>query len=440
MSICIVCSASAEVSVSEKSGQTSDINTLAKAVGDNGPEWGVEIGLRYARTPFVGRTNSVKDVIPMFYYEGKRFFIRGTEGGAHLWNNDKFGADLLIRYRFFDYPAEFNDILNHNTFDVGLRGYLELSENSRLAVEILIDFYGRVQGVARLQSEVAYNRWRLYPLLEIRGKSSSFNSRYYGLGIEDVDAGIDVRGALKSRLHVWKNLHLEGSIEARRLDSSTRDSSMVVEPMEYMAYIGVGLFEDPGMVSISTLKAKPYIRLSQGRGNDSSLAQIFRGDINKDKADVNMTSIFYGHPLSDTLFGLPIELYLTPGIVHHYSSEAQGAATEFVLGFKIYYTVPLPWRVRLGAAEGVSYIDSFSYYEENSLITDNQKTSRFLNYVDLSLDLNLGDVFRSETIENLWFGYGIHHRSGIGGNSSTFGNVSGGSNFNTLYLQWAVNF
>lgn len=153
-----------------------------------------------------------------------------------------------------------------------------------------------------------------------------------------------------------------------------------------------------------------------------------------------MTSIFYGHPLSDTLFGLPIELYLSPGIVHHYSSDAQGAATEFVLGFKSYYTIPILWRIRLGAAEGISYIDSFSYYEENSIITDNQKPSRFLNYVDLSIDLNLGDVFRSKTIESLWLGYGIHHRSGIGGNSSTFGNVSGGSNFNTLYLQWALNF
>ena len=143
---------------------------------------------------------------------------------------------------------------------------------------------------------------------------------------------------------------------------------------------------------------------------------------------------------SDTLFGLPIEIYITPGLAHHYSSDAQGAATEIILGFKFFYTIPLPWRFRFGATEGISYIDSITYYEENSIATDNFTPSRLLNYVDLSIDVNLGDVLHSTTLKDLWLGYAVHHRSGIGGHSTTFGNLRGGSNFNTLYFQWTVGF
>lgn len=444
-SVSLVCTATAGESASEKSSKAADITPLLTPVENTGPQWGVGIGLRVAKTAFKGEDQNVEDILPMFYYEGERFFVRGTEGGVHLWDNDQFGFDALTRYRYFDFPEELEGDLDRHSFDLGLRAYWNLNETSRLAAEILTDFDGRMHGSARWEADYYGNRWSLSPLVELRLKSSDFNSYYYGLDLDDVDAGIDARAAVKGRYHVWRNLHLEGSLEARWLDGNTQDSRMIDDSMEYMAYIGVGFFEDPiksyAKSSGSTLNAKPYYRISQGWGNDSTLAQIFAGDIRKDSgADVNMTSFFYGHPLADTLFGLPIETYITPGVVHHWSSDVQSSATELVLGFKFYYTIPTPWRVRLGAAEGISYIDSFTYYEENSLTSDDHVPNRLLNYVDLSVDLNIGDVFCSKTFEDLWLGYGIHHRSGIGGSSPTFGNIAGGSNFNTIYLQWSGKF
>ena len=50
--------------------------------------------------------------------------------------------------------------------------------------------------------------------------------------------------------------------------------------------------------------------------------------------------------------------------------------------------------------------------------------------------MNLGDIFRSEALQNLWVGYSIHHRSGIFQTSSAFGRIRGGSNYNTFYLQY----
>ncbi|MFT5731278.1 MAG: outer membrane protein [Desulforhopalus sp.] len=413
-----------------------------------GPQWGVGFGLRYASTSFVGEDNTNSDVIPMFYYEGERLFVRGLEAGTHLCANGQFKFDLFTRYRFFDYPKEFEDDLDRYTFDVGLRSSREVADNTNISAEILTDFYGRFHATGRIDSTFSGNflgnnigtKWWLIPLLEVRGKSSSFNSRYYGLGIDNIDAGVDLRAALKYRLHVWSNLYLEGLLEARLLDNTTQKSAVVEESVEYMAYISIGFFEEPKNETSNTLKATPYFRLSQGWGSNSSLAHIFQGEIRKDDVEVNMTSLFYGHPLSDTLFGLPIEIYITPGLAHHYSSDVQGAATEIILGFKFFYTIPLPWRVRFGATEGISYIDSITYYEDNSIATDNFSPSRLLNYVDLSIDVNIGDILHSTTLKDLWLGYAIHHRSGIGGSSTTFGNLSGGSNYNTLYFQWSVGF
>jgi len=263
-------------SKSSLSSKSSDLTPLLTPISNKAPQWGVEIGIRLGNSAFVGE-DKVEDIIPMFYYEGEHFFIRGTEGGVHLWNNDSFGFDALTRYRFFDYPEAFDNDLHHNTYDSGLRAYRKLNNNSRLATEILTDFYGRISGTARIEANYYGDNWMLAPLFEIRGKSTHFNTRYYGLDMDDVKGGIDARVALKSRVHLWRNLHLESSLQARWLDSNTRNSKMVDDPMEYMAYIGIGFFEEPLKSQIirtgsknRTLNAKPYVRIAQGWGNAGS--------------------------------------------------------------------------------------------------------------------------------------------------------------------------
>ena len=435
----LACSAFAGESISNASEAGVDASALLRPDKEN-PSWGVAMGVRYAKIPFATKDDVVADIFPMFYYEGERFFMRGLEGGMRLWGDEQRGVNLLGRYRFFDIPKEFQNEIRGDALDVGLQAYWMLGEKAKFEAEVLSDMDGRVHALGRIGTEISGKRWTLNPELELRAKTARFNSRYYGLDIFDVDAGLELRGRVKGRRHVWRNLYLEGSIEAGLLDNAVRKSPAVNADMEWEAYLGFGFYEVPDALDHSSLEAKPYWRLSQGWGTSSSLANIIRGDIKTENVDVDMTSLFYGHPLSDTLFGLPIEIYLTPGIIHHYSSDAQNAATEYVLAVKFYYTLPLPWRVRLGAAEGISYTDSVTYYEAESMKNKGYRSSKLLNYLDITLDMNLGDVFRSKTMENLWLGYGIHHRSGIFESSSAFGRISGGSNFNTLYLQWSSGF
>ncbi len=77
-----------------------------------------------------------------------------------------------------------------------------------------------------------------------------------------------------------------------------------------------------------------------------------------------MLSLFYGHPVSDTFFSLPISIYFTPGIVWHKTSKVQKNSYEVAVAMKAYYTIPFPWRVRLGTSTGISYITNTTYIED----------------------------------------------------------------------------
>jgi outer membrane protein len=56
-------------------------------------------------------------------------------------------------------------------------------------------------------------------------------------------------------------------------------------------------------------------------------------------------------------------------------------------------------------------------------------TSRLLNYLDPSLDINVGDLLGSRAWNKTVVGVGVSHRSGIFGSSQLLGNINGGSNY-----------
>ena len=63
------------------------------------------------------------------------------------------------------------------------------------------------------------------------------------------------------------------------------------------------------------------------------------------------------------------------------------------------------------------------------------QASNLLNFLDYTLDIDLGYIFGGEIFQDLWLGYSIHHRSGIYGSAQQFGRINGGSNYPSIYLQ-----
>ncbi len=157
------------------------------------------------------------------------------------------------------------------------------------------------------------------------------------------------------------------------------------------------------------------------------------------EADIHnnqLISIFYGHRVVDDLFDTPIDLYITPGFIHHIHSYSQTQTQEYVLALKAFYPFKFPFLWRIGAATGISYANLIPLVEQRFLLKNNYTSSHILTYMNISLGCNIGDLLNVDLLRNLWFGYHIHHRSGLFSSSTIYGDITGGSNYHGFYLQW----
>jgi outer membrane protein len=235
--------------------------------------------------------------------------------------------------------------------------------------------------------------------------------------------------------HIASNFYLYGAGSITRLAGSVQSSQFIDDDYSAEVLVGIALSNDIDKPKKSNLRNTPYVRVAHAWGTPSSMSDIMTGTIKDDPYNHQLSSIFYGHPLSDDLFGLPIDIYLTGGFAWHYASEKQDDIQEFIVAIKLYYTIPLPVRLRLGAAEGLSQITEVTYIESSTSDKDGYKPSKRMNYLDFSLDVSLGDIFGGFT-EPIWLGATLHHRSGIFESAQMFGRIMGGSNYVGGYLQY----
>jgi outer membrane protein len=402
----------------------------------NAPEkWGIAMSIRSATIPFDAKKSVVNDIVPLIFYDNGRLFIDGLEFGYRLFQGKNWQLSPFARYRFFDIPEEYQNEIRESGLDLGGQFSYHFTDWFRMDVEVLSDQSGRFYANLTPGFEWERGAWEFRPYVRFRWKSADFNNRYYGLEREDPGSAVDTQIAADIRFHVWRNLYLLARGSILFLDSDTRDISFVDDSTQAEGFLGVGFFNDKKN-PVDTLASKPYIRLAHGWGTESNLSEILSGNTEKDPYNNQLTSVFFGVPLADELFTLPIATYLTPGIAHHLASDVQDRSTEWVLAVKFYYTInwPTPWR--LGFAEGLSYVDRIPYLEAKDMQEKGYRPSQLLNFLDFSVDMDLGHLFRVGWMEDLWLGYSIHHRSGIFSTSSAFGRISGGSNYNTVYLQY----
>jgi len=462
------------------------VNISAETKSEGVPEkdWGIAAGFRIARIPFTVQEEQVADFIPLMFYDGDTFFMRGLTGGVKFYNKNQWQFSLIGRYRFFDIPAEYQNLVRGNALDVGVQ--LEHTHSNGMigSVELMADNDSRYYGALSSRYRWDAGSWDILPFATLRYKSARFNAHYYGLDgfaqpsnlsqtIDNkIGAGIDATIGSEIRYHVTSNFYLVGRAQITALDKSARDSQFIDRGSYGEVYLGIAFFNDKTRAKTPSLKAKPYIRVAHGWGTPSNFGDILAGDWEADEQDNQITSIFYGHPLSDSLFGFDtIDVYLTTGYVYHQrantiqqtlypgqginSPEFAGIgdntcdgvsdctitytgqpSNEYVLGIKAYFNINWPIHWRIGLAEGLSYIDTVSDLEQREMDRKGYRSSNLMNYIDATLDFSIGDLFRAKQLRDLYLGVGIHHRSSIFETSSAFGRIKGGSNFNSLYLQY----
>ncbi|PSW14839.1 MltA-interacting MipA family protein [Photobacterium sanctipauli] len=413
-------------------------------------QWGIAAVFRGASIPYSSAyleginsdpdrdvsDSSVYTFVPMMFYQGERLFINGTEGGLNLYREDNWEVNLFTRLHFIDIPSSVQNDIGGDTADMGLQYKYLWTDDTYTEFELLSDPDGRLSSQFTLGSKYGVDNWQLRPELSLTWKETAYNSYYYGLNRESVHAGVDLRLGVAGSYHVASNLYLLGGAHLTYFDKNVRDSVTMSSDGQAEAFLGFGFFNDQDKPRKSSISTKPYFRVAHGRATPSNMGDIFSGKGEKDEFNNQLTSIFYGHPLTDELFGIPLDIYLTPGFVWHWSSDVQSTTQEYVMAIKAYYTVNWPVKWRFGVAEGLSYITDISYIEAAEMERKDYEPSNLLNYLDFSFDVNLGDLFNEKSMDGVWVGYSLHHRSAIFENASQFGRIKGGSNYNTIYVQF----
>lgn len=455
-------------------------NQTIAAVKEN--NWGIAAGYRSAMVPFASNENTVEDFIPLMFYEGETFFIRGLTAGAHLYQEDQLQINALGRYRFFDIPKEYQNLVREDSIDLGLEFKYQIDENWYSSLELMSDtdgrFYSSINTGLRLES----GDWDILPYAKLRFKTDDFNDHYFGLdGFSDplnpnntfnnkIGSGLDLTIGSEFRYHVSSNFYLLGRAQLTALDEDTRNSRSIDEDVYGEAFLGIAFFNDKTRKK-SSLDMKPYIRLAHAWATPSNLSEIIRFNSQDDDQNNQLTSIFYGHPVADNLFGIDaLDIYMTLGYVYHHNSSAYTQTLEpgkginspefsnakgnscdgvspcsitynsqptheYVLGIKAYYNMTWPFHWRFGFAEGISYIESVSNIEQREMDRKGYRASNLMNYLDLTVDFSIGKALKAPELKDWYLGMGVHHRSSIFESSSAFGRIKGGSNYNSIYLQ-----
>jgi outer membrane protein len=304
-----------------------------------------------------------------------------------------------------------------------------------LDAEPMLDFDNMFSANIRAGAFYKKQKYMINPYVEAKIKSTDYNSRYFGLTMEKINAGIDYSLGVIADARIFQNLYLYGSAKITLLDKNARAAKLVEDDFTGEFYLGFGFSNDPLKPKRKKLSNRPFLRLSQGFATPNAFNQVVFFNIVPDTNHNKLTSVFYGYPLTDQVFGIPLGLYITTGFAWHWKSEVQSSAQELVLAMKAYYTIHWPIRWRIGLTEGVSYLNKITYIEQEVYDRKDYEPVHFLNYLDFSLDFNVGDIF-SKRLENIWIGYNVHHRSGIFELSQQYGRVNIGSNYYSFHIQY----
>ncbi len=407
-----------------------------------GGTWGLGVSARDSGIPYkTDKADDVGNMVPYLLYEGEYIFLRQGEFGFRAYQNDSQSLNVLGKRRYVNLPKNIQNEYQEDSLDWGVQWLSEINTTSQWRAELLTAGEGR---------HLVYGGWDWYDSFQkldvsfnagLRYKNAKFNSYYYGLSGyngDNINPGVEAELGLDVRYPLIGPLYLTGGLEWVQLDKNARHSAAVDKSGFGTASIGIAIIDQTTIPAGLTVKEGSYMRVAHGWATPSNMNAIFKGNAEKDKYNNQLSSVFYGYPLKEDWLDLPIDVFLASGLVYHHNSRVQGVSWEGVAAIKAYLNFNWPVRWRFGLAEGLSYISDPTYIEKTEMKEKGNENSKLMNYLDVSLDINLGDITRQKALSDAWVGWSMHHRSSMFKKASQFGRIKGGSNYNTVYIQWGL--
>jgi len=439
---------------------------------DRTGNWSLGVAYHWQDSLYAGEGYRL-DFMPTFIYTGERFFIDTTDFGWHALDDERWQLDLYASYfiagyndhTFFSETGEVreeDDPLKGMERKNAFEGALELTRKTpwgRFAVELRHDVNG-VHNGSEVRGHWArvyrHERWQLEPWVELRWLSQEKADYYFG--VRDPEATdnrdpyrLDNTGSWAAgtalRYAFWDQHRLALNVAYREFGGDISGSPVIDNRRSASVQLtyryelnGLRSPGEEGAYNFFANNANPYsLRIAYGCTTETKFNEILRGGIDCSPIDTGLASLFVGRKVAKEIFRLPIEGWVQAGIARRFENDLQDDFFEAVFAFKAIYR-RFPWsdrvETRIGLGQGLSYADRVPALEKQKGREKNRRTSHLLNYLDFSVDVSVGDILRRRSMKKLFLGFGVHHRSGVFASADLFGNTYGGSNVNTLYLEW----
>lgn len=418
---------------------------------------------RWEDSPYVdGGTR--RDLLPLYLYEGERFFLRANRAGMKLWEDehDAQRLELFVGRRLEGYPEDrqpesLEGMRVRNTgVDLGLRYRLQRGA-STWAATAMHDVGGISHG-SEITVDYRYlfrrGRWSLAPGAGAAWRSGDLNDYYFGVGADEAregreayraGSGVDLTLSLNASFQLTRNWRLLGGVSGTWLSSEIEDSPVTTDGPSTALSLGAVYDFGSRQVAWDDEDARTYWKLFYGRaaGEGCHMVRIMSLQCTSldHETPTAVIGLHAGRPFVERFNGWPLDFVGFVGVLYHDERGQQRNGWQLDAYMKAYY-YGFPWshrvQTRLGFGFGVSYAQRVPFAERVSLEARERNQSKLLNYLDPTIDVNIGDLFGREQWRATWVGLGVSHRSGIFASSRMLGNVDGGSNYIYAYVETAL--
>jgi outer membrane protein len=404
---------------------------------------------RVDRNPYQGERFS-RDLVPLYMYEGRHVYLHATRVGLKFSDIPEHGLELFLDYRYEGHPnAERPAAL------AGMRrrgpgvqmgaAYRARSVFGNFDLELLHDANNTSHGS---ETRLGYSfdlhrgRWHFRPSWTVAHRSANLNNYYYGVHADEAipgrpaylpGAGTDWTAALYGYYEVSQRWRLLGGIGVTYLGAAVRASPVVADRQQVGALVGAAY--DFGSHKPYGEPGQPLaLRVSGGRATECNFLPVveMRCSSTRTGDDTRIWGLDVGRALVERVNGWPLDFYAYAGLLVHDERGLRTDGAQLDAQIKAYW-YGLPWnrvvRTRIGFGAGFSMAQRVPLTEVRDQARRGRATSRLLNYLDPSIDLNLGDLTGSHKLDGTVLGVGLSHRSGIFGSSQLLGNINGGSNY-----------
>ena len=423
-------------------------------------------GIRLGQDLYIATDNDDQrtfDLVPLYLYNGRWLFFRGTAGGVHIFNNDKFELNVMGRYRFTKLDPDRNVFYEgieerKQSVDTGLEvrfrgGWGALNAN------FLTDALDRHQGQsATISYRYDFDRgsFTFSPFISWAWNDDKLTNYYFG--VSQAEERLPDRPAYTPGESQWLALGLNttwwltdriqffGNVGFGGVDTVVTESPLVEEDMQSAVFVGgtyvFGNVRKPDRFITSERAGEWSWRLNYGYQADGNIvSEIDHGEFKKSTlADTNIGGVTFAKLLTD---GPRMDFIGKVSVFRHFEEdEGNGNFFSYAAYMMAMGTGYSPWSkeevFRYGFGFGMSYAETVPIAEQRKQASSGDNTSRFLNYLELQLDFPLRRLFKAKSMRNCYAGLTVVHRSGIFGTSDLLGDVSGGADWITAHFECAA--